>query len=80
MVHGSAHAGDRPRVVGDGIVEVEPHDVAQVVHVLLPERLIQPELDVVLLDHLLETGLDVAAQHRLLEQVRAHRILATQPR
>jgi len=41
------HAGDGTRIVRNGVVEVQSHDVAQIVQVLLPEGFVQAEFDVV---------------------------------
>ena len=73
---GDAEQADRPgqrlgdqlahgaRIVGDRVVEVEPRRVAQIGQVLPPQRLVEAEALVVLLHHLLDAGMHVAAKLR----------------
>ena len=67
---------DGARIIGDRVAEIEPGHVAEIVEVLPPERLVEPKLPLVLLDHLVDAALDVAAGRRLLHQLLAHWILA----
>ena len=79
IVHGNPsqdHVADPARIAGDRVVEIEPAHVGQIGEVLLPERFVEAELRLILLDHVLHAGMQIAAESGCLHHFLRNRILA----
>ena len=74
------HVADPSGIVGDRIAEIEPAHIDEIDQVLLPERLVDAELGIVFLDHVLHAGVQIAAEGGHLHHLLRDGVLPADPR
>src|SRR5205085_8155315 len=60
--------------------EIETRNAVEIAQVLTPQRLVETELALVFLRHLVDPALHIAAERGLLQQFCAHRVLPREAR